>query len=88
MNETGDVVSDVTKTSTKDVQVQLNIDLRNQGDAGKSDIPTANVTRSLKTLGFDFALGAQNKSYFVAGEAFDRAWKASIRKYGLRCEKK
>jgi hypothetical protein len=86
VNEIGEFVSDVKKTSTKDVQVQLNIDLKNQGDAGKSDIPTIEVTRSLKTLGFAFALGAQNKSYFVAGEAFDRAWKASIRKFCDRSE--
>jgi len=88
MNEIDEFVSDVKKTSTKDVQVQLNIDLKNQGDAGKSDIPTIDVTRALKTLGFAFAFGAQNKSYFVSGEDFDRAWKASIRKYDLRCEKK
>jgi len=73
-----------SKCCTRDVNDQLNSDLKEQGNVRKDDeIKTRTTTNTLQVLGYEFIRGAGSKSYFHPDSSED-VFKRCVRKYGLR----
>jgi len=51
--------------STTDVAFSYNKILKDQGNAGRDDVPTKTITSKILALGFEYKRGRQNRSYFI-----------------------
>jgi len=71
----------LSEVFTRDIQMRLNEDLRNHGDARPRDISTKTVTSMLRSLGFETQRGKKNMSFLVGGEKFIRAWNVAHSRY-------
>jgi len=54
----------VENVSTTDVANCYNAILKDQGNAGRDEVPTKTITAKILSLGFSYERGKQNKSYF------------------------
>jgi hypothetical protein len=79
----GDSAFKWSKISTRDINDQVNCDLREQGNIGKDDIKTRTTTNSLQVLGYSFNLSSGNRSYFDPNTS-EEVFKRCVRKYGTR----